>query len=172
MKEIFSELAENISTIFSGYSTFGIITEIFDILLSVALVAFVLRILKLKFRTYKLIIFLVCVLLLFAFAYLFSLDILFVILKYLGFWLAGIVIIVYSQEMRHIFDMTLHENVRANAFDNEEEKNKIIHTLTETSDYLSKRRIGALITIEGNDNLDSIIDKSIPINSNINQEIL
>ena len=53
-----------------------------------------------------------------------------------------------------------------------EAKNQIVETLVNTAVYLSDRRTGALITIEGQESLDSYINKSIVIKSVITQELL
>ena len=153
--------------------TFGIVTEIIDIIISLALVIVILRMFRLKIKKKKVVLIVLLGVLLFAIAFMFNLTILQFLIKYVGFWIFGLIIIVYNQEIRHMFDNNIHEGLTNNRnFTTEEEKKQVIDTLIDSAKYLSERKIGALITVEGRDNLDSIIDKSIKINSDVSLEIL
>ncbi|MFA6890002.1 MAG: DNA integrity scanning protein DisA nucleotide-binding domain protein, partial [Bacilli bacterium] len=59
-----------------------------------------------------------------------------------------------------------------NLFTTTEEKHQVIETLVNASVYLSKRHIGALITIEREDSLNALIDKAIFIKSVLSEELL
>lgn len=101
-----------------------------------------------------------------------SLSALRTLTKYCFILLGVCLIAVYTQEIKHDFDLRFSTNKTNNAFSSVLEKQEIIDTLCNTAEYLSKRKIGALISIERNDSLNSFIEKAIPINSSINQEIL
>ena len=57
-------------------------------------------------------------------------------------------------------------------YSTKQEKQEIINVLASTVEFLSKRRIGALITIEREDSLNNYIEKAIEIKSSITQELL
>ncbi|MGD9886765.1 MAG: diadenylate cyclase [Bacilli bacterium] len=57
-------------------------------------------------------------------------------------------------------------------YSSKQEKKEIISILCSTADYLSQRKIGALMTIEREDSLNSYIEKAIDIKSSITQELL
>ena len=176
MKEFFEArlqaLKEYLSSITEGFSTIGIITEIIDIILVIALIVFIIYSLRLRFKRKKLVLITIIALLIFALAFFFSLTFMQFIIKYLGFWLLGLILIIYNQEIRRLFDKNLHEVVSNKAFTSEEEKKRVIDTLVNSAIYLSERKTGALITVEGKESLDSIIEKSIIINSDVSLEML
>ncbi|KKB26859.1 hypothetical protein MM26B8_00370 [Mycoplasmopsis meleagridis] len=49
---------------------------------------------------------------------------------------------------------------------------RLINQLRETVEYLSKNKIGALITIENNDNIDSLRTDGVILNANISSSLL
>ncbi len=57
-------------------------------------------------------------------------------------------IIVYSQEIRHEFEQMFTMNKIDNAFLLIKKNKKLFQFYVQLAEYLSKRRIGALITIE------------------------
>lgn len=172
MKERLDSFYEIIKNATNNWSTFGIVTEIVDIIAVFVLLFILFRVMKPKFKIGKIIlIFAFYCLALFA-SYIFNLNILFFILKYAAFWLFGLIIVVYSQEFKHLLDTNLHANANSATYSSGEERSQIIDTLVNTAVYLSERKTGALITIEGNESLDSLINKSILIKSVINQELL
>ena len=172
LKEKFDEFMSIISELTDDFSLDGIITEVVDILLVALLIIIVMRFFKLKFKDKKFIYIFLFLFFGFVISFFFDLDILHSLIKYFAFWLVGLVLIVYSQEIRQSFVKTSHEAVNSRAFSTEEEKQQVIDTLVKTAEYLSARKTGALITIEGKDSLDNIIDKSIEIESVVSQEIL
>lgn len=172
MKERFNELLELVKEATNNYSAFGIVTFVIDVIITIFLLIFIIHMLRIKLKQKKVIVFFVCAFALLVIAYFLNLNIVLWMLKYVGFWSLGLIIIIYNQELRHIFDSNLHENMNSRTFSSEGEKKHVIDILVNTAVYLSERRTGALITIEGKDSLDSIIDKSIIINSDISQELL
>ncbi len=176
MKDIittqWNEFVSKISDITHDFSTWGIITEVVDILLSTALIVIVLRALKIKLKAKRLVTVVLIAIGIYAVALVFNFNIILFIYKYVLFWILGAIIIIYNQEIRHIFDKSLHENVNTRNFSTEEEKQKLIDVLVKSSVSLSERQVGALITIECKDSLDSYIEKSINLNCDVSQEIL
>lgn len=172
MKERLDKIIENIKEITNNFSTEGIITEIIDLVLAIVLIVLIIKFFKIKLKDKKFIWIIVGALLIYIIAFIFDFDILFAMIKYVGFWLFGLFAIVYNEEIRQFFVKSKHELNNSRTFSSEEEKQQVIETLVKTADYLSQRKTGALITIEGKDNLDNIIDKSIEIESVVSQEIL
>ena len=90
----------------------------------------------------------------------------------IAFWSIGILVILYSQELKHALETSFHNNTNSSVYSTEEEKMNVINIVVSSAEYLSERRIGALICIERSDSLDSFIEKSIIIKGNITQELL
>ena len=172
LKEKFNEFVGILSELTNDFSIDGIITEVIDIVLVALLIILVMRFFRLKVKDKKFIYISIFLFVGFTLSFFFDLDILHGLIKYFSFWIVGLLLIVYSQEIRQSFVKTNHEAINSRAFSTEEEKQQVIDTLVKTADYLSLRKTGALITIEGKDNLDNIIDKSIEIESVVSQEIL
>ena len=127
---------------------------------------------KSKFNVGKIVLFsiLYCVALIVSFVC----DLAFVntILKYGILVIVLTIIILYSQEFRQKIDKSFHITSQSTNFTSNEERNEVINSLVNTAVYLSERKTGALITIEGQESLDSFINKSIIIKSVITQELL
>ena len=176
MKEFFEARLEALKAYFSkiteGFSTMGIITEVLDIIIVITLAILIVYALRLRFKRKKMLGIIAIAILLFLLTYFLNLTFTQFVIKYLAFWMLGLILVVYNQEIRRLFDKNLHESVHTKAFSSEEEKKRVIDVLVNTASYLSERRIGALITVEGKESLDSIIEKSIVINSDVNLEIL
>lgn len=54
----------------------------------------------------------------------------------------------------------------------EDEKNRIIEVLLKTCEYFSQRKVGALITIEQENSLNTYIDKAVKLDAEITSELL
>lgn len=172
IKEKFDEIVNIISELTEGFSIPGIITEAVDLLLVILLIVLVIKFFKIKLKDKKIFFIVGFMIVSFTLAYLFDFDLLKKLIEYLAFWILGLFLIVYNPEIRNSFIQTKHEVSNSRAFSSEEEKQQVIDTLVQTADYLSQRKTGALITIEGKDNLDNIIEKSIEIESVVSQDIL
>ncbi len=172
MKERFNEIYEMIKSMTNNFSTLGIILCAVDVLLTISIFIILYKVLKFKFKRKKVFVFVVLAFLVYALAFVFNLRLMVMILKVLGFWSIGLLIIVYSQELKHLIEMGFHNNSTDNFIATEEEKKEIIAILVNSAKYLSDRQIGALITIERSDNLNSFIDKAILIKSVITEELL
>ena len=108
MKEFFevriNNLRDYLASITDNFSVLGIITEILDVLLVIGLIILIIYSLRLRFKRKKLVLIVIIALLVFALAYFLSLTLLQFIIKYLAFWLLGLILIIYNQEIRRIFD--------------------------------------------------------------------
>lgn len=155
-----------------NFSRAGIITLIIDITLTILIFILIYRILRIKVHRKRIIVLILSIIFLYAVIYVFQFHITLSVLNFLIFWSFGIIIIIYNQEIRHLVEAAFHSTRNENVFSSEEEKYAVIDTLVNASSYLSKRRVGALITIEREDSLDSIIDKAIPIKGVISEELL
>ena len=156
----------------NDFSTLGIISLVADILLVFFLIFFIYKILKIKLKAKKLIIFIIAVILIYGLTYFFEFTITFTILKIIAFWSIGILIILYSQELRHAIEAGLHSTSADKTFSSEEEKLSLVNTLVDSAEYLSERKIGALICIERLDSLDTFINKAIYIKGKVSMELL
>lgn len=156
----------------NDFSTVGIIALIVDILLLLALIIFIAKVLKIKFKAKKLLVFIAVIAVIYGVTYFFNFNITFTILKIIAFWSIGILVILYSQEIRHAIETGLHTNSNDSVYNSEEEKMHVVNTIVNAASYLSERKIGALISIERNDSLDAFIDKAIYIKGNITEELL
>ena len=172
MTENLKKFIEMIRNYTNNFSTLGIIFLAVDILLCIALVFIIFKYLKVKFKIRKVIVFLFIVLVLFGLSYYLDFKITFGLLRVLAFWFVGVLVIVYSQEIKHSLEIGLHSNSSGSVYNSEEEKMQVVNVIVNSAAYLSERRIGALISIERNDNLDAFIDKAIYIKGNITEELL
>ena len=93
-------------------------------------------------------------------------------LKVIAFWSVGVLVIIYNQEIKHAIESGLSNNASGSVYSSDEEKMSVVNAIVEAASYLSERRIGALVSIERNDNLDSFINKAIYIKGNITEELL
>ena len=169
---MFDIFRENLIKYTGDFSAAGIIRLCIDIVLFSVLIYFLVKLVSKKIKQARFYLIVAALLVVYLISILFSLTILNGLLKLLIFWTAGCLIIVYSQEIRHEFELLFTNNKVNNSYSSKQEKQEIISILCSTVDYLSKRQIGALITIEKEDSLNTFIEKAIPINSVITQEIL
>src|SRR5690554_379563 len=150
-----------------GYVRLGV-----DLLLIAAVLVVVFKIMRTRAHGIRVFIVILGAIFIYFFSYVFQLKMFLKVFDYLFFWSLGALLIVYSGEIRHFLDYFFTPAKTNNAFTNKEEKQEIINVLVSTAEYLSRRRIGALITIEREDNLNSFIEKAILINGNVSQELL
>ncbi len=156
----------------NGFSKLGIACLVADIILVLALIIFVFKVLKLKLKLKKVFLFILVILLVYGIAYFCGFKISFAILKTVAFWSIGMLIILYSQEIRHALESGLNSNSASSAYSTEEEKAQVINIIVDSAQYLAERKIGALICVERSDNLDSFINKAIKIKAELTAELL
>ncbi|MFY9422089.1 MAG: diadenylate cyclase CdaA [Bacilli bacterium] len=169
---LFKDLIETLRDYTKDWSALGIIRLCIDLLLVGFTLFFIYKLLRAKIRGYKLLL----ILLGFSFFYLLvfflQLELFLTLLNYLIFWSLGLLVIIYTPEIRHSLEYFFSAHKNASFFTTKQEKREIINILLSTVEYLSKRRMGALITIEREENLNNYIEKAIEIKGTITQELL
>lgn len=155
-----------------GYSFWGIVRFVFDVLLVIAFFYMLYRILRTRIQGYRVLLLVLAAVLIYIFSFVFRLTIFLKLMEYVFFWSLGIFIIIYNQEIRHTFDQFFTPAKINTAYSSKQEKMAIINILLGTVDFLSKRKMGALITLERDDNLNMYIEKAIEIKAVVSQELL
>ena len=169
---MFDQFIELIQEYTMNYSGEGIIRLVIDLFLVLLIFIIIYRLLRIRLHHKKVYLFLFLGIILYAIINMLQFTITIKIVNFLLFWSFGILIIVYGQDIKHLIDSSLHAGRNENSFSSEEEKQQVIEILIRTATYLSKRRIGALMTIERLDSLNSFIDKAIIIKGVISEELL
>lgn len=93
-------------------------------------------------------------------------------IKYISGWIMGVYIIVFAPEIKAFLEGKKSKDRGDFVYKSQKAKEVTISTICKTIDYLSHQKVGALITFERKKSLDEIINKAIPINADITQEIL
>ena len=168
----FDVLKEFFNGYFSSNQTVGVIKIIIDVVLIVGLIIGFFLLIKQKVNILRLGLVIGSCLLLFFLSLIFELQFLNLFIKYVLSWIVGFFIIIYSQDIKAAFEGKQGRDKSNNAFSSKKEKAEIISVICNTVEYLSKRKIGALITFERKDSLESLISKAITVNADITQEIL
>jgi diadenylate cyclase len=84
-----------------------------------------------------------------------------------------LLIVIFSPEIRIIFERIGRNYTTRTVYSVEKvEKEYIIEELIKTSEYLSKRRIGALIALERNESLEDFIKEATPYHIRVSSEVL
>lgn len=169
---MFDNFIEILSEYTNEFSFLGIVKAVLDLLLVVGLLIALYFLIKKRIKPKKIVFALFIFLLIYLLTILFDLRMIGALIRVFAFWMIGLFIIIYSQEIRNIWEAVFVKSKVDNAFSSVQEKQIIINTIAQTVDYLSKRHIGALITFEREDSLNTFIEKAIPINAIITQELL
>lgn len=82
------------------------------------------------------------------------------------------VIVYFVPEIKNILNTGAKVKASKQFLSNEETKNELINTLIKTIEHLSSRKIGAIITIEKEHNLNSFIDKAVKLDAIVSYELL
>lgn len=155
-----------------NYSVEGIIRVALDMLIILAILIVIYKLLRIKIRSTKMVVLVMMILILYGIVSMMQLVFAAEFLGFILFWSFGILILAFSQEIKYAVANAFHSTSSDNSFTSEEEKKQVIDILVRTAKYLSKRRIGALMTIERDDNLNSFIEKAIFIKGYISEELL
>ncbi|HOI46188.1 MAG TPA: diadenylate cyclase CdaA [Bacilli bacterium] len=170
--ELFDNLRDYFSSYTNNYSVFGVIRLVID-LLFLGIIVFV--ILNFLFKNAKIWLVLKSFFFLFIIGVIslaLDLSIMKEVIKYGIFVLIGVIVITYSPEIKQLTDALVRTKGVKHKINTEEEKEQLINTLITTVEYLSKRHIGAIITIEEENSLNMYIDKAIIIDSQVSFELL
>lgn len=82
-------------------------------------------------------------------------------------------IIIFQPELRNALERLGRQNyIQIGASERNKVENKVIDDLVSSFSYMSKRRIGALISIEIEDSLEEYIKTGILLNADISEELL
>ena len=73
---------------------------------------------------------------------------------------------------QHLRSNLLDKRISSKHVVTEEDKKRLINVLTETCSYFSERKIGAIITLEQDNNLNSYIDKAVKLDAEVTTELL
>lgn len=166
------QILEMIREYTEDFSILGFVRLGLDLLLIAAVLVIVFKIMRTRAHGFRIFTVVLGAIFIYVFSYVFQLTLFLEILDYIYFWSLGALLIVYSSEIRHFLDY-FFTPVKLNAsFANKEEKQEIISILVSTAEFLSRRRVGALITLEREDSLNTFIEKAIMINGNVSQELL
>ena len=81
-------------------------------------------------------------------------------------------LILFQPEVRMALERLGKNNLRSRGISKSAEVDKLINNLVEASEYLSKRHIGALISLEMEDSLKEYIKTGIGLNAKVSKELL
>lgn len=168
----FRDLLDLIKDYTNNYTAIGIIRLFVDVMLIVLVLFFVFKAFRTRAHKYRFWIVILGAVVIYVISYVLQLKMFLILLKYsymLGF---AVLLIVYSGEIRHALDYFFTPVKLNAAFETKEEKQEIISVLVSTAEFLSRRKLGALITVEREDSLNAYIDKAILIKGNVSQELL
>ncbi len=169
---MFDSFIEILSEYTDKFSFSGIVKAVIDLLLVMGILLALYYLIKRRIKPKRFLLALFIFLLFYLLTMIFGLQMIRAIIRVFAFWMIGVFVIIYSQEIRNLWEEVFVKSKMDNAFSSIQEKQDIIYVITQTVDYLSKRHIGALITFEREDSLNTFIEKAIPLNAIITQEIL
>lgn len=155
-----------------GENGAGVVVLIIDIVIVLFLIGLMTFELRQKVKISRLIVVALALIVLYFVSLFFEMKILEGFIKYIANWAIGLYIIIYSSEIKTFFEGKKNKGIGDTIYKSKREKEVTISTICSTIEYLSKRKIGALITFERKDSLDAIINNAIIINADITQEIL
>lgn len=166
------QILEMIREYTEDFSILGMVRLGLDLLLIAAVLVIVFKIMRTRAHGFRIFTVVLGAIFIYVFSYVFQLNMFLELLDYIYFWSLGALLIVYSNEIRHFLDYFFTPVKLNAAFANKEEKQEIISILVSTAEFLSRRRVGALVTLEREDSLNTFIEKAIMINGNVSQELL
>ncbi|MBD1382465.1 diadenylate cyclase CdaA [Metabacillus arenae] len=83
------------------------------------------------------------------------------------------IIIIFQPELRRALEQLGRGRLFSrNAIPEEEEHMKVVEAVVKATNYMAKRRIGALVTIERETGMGDYIETGIPMNAEISSELL
>lgn len=168
----FESIKQFFADYFNGNQTTGIIRFVVDVVIICAIIFAFFFLIHQRINVWRFLIVLLAGTAIFFVSIIFNLNILTKFMEYLGSWIVGFFIIIYAADIKVAFEGKQVKEHSDNAFNSKKEKAEIISIICQTVDYLSKRKIGALITFERKDSLKATIAPAIQINADITQEIL
>lgn len=166
-----SSLLEQLISFFRGYSE-SLANLIFDLVIIFGILGFVIffmwKYTHKKWLVYSLIFFIA----LFVVIVIADLKMAFELYKYVVLLYFFVWAIYFIPNIRNLFDGLTKPKNNKNFVVNEEAQNELIKTLIDTVTHLSERQVGAIITIEKEDSLNTYIGKGTTLDSEVTRELL
>ena len=168
-------IVKNIGEFIRNYTAgeaFGYIRLVIDLLIIVAAIIAIYRVLV-RYTNQRILLFLSGgLILLFGIIILLDLQILFALYPYIVCVVAIIWLLYNASRLKTVFgDIVKNKNAKNFVLD-ESSQEELISTLIKSVEYLSSRQIGAIITIEKQDSLNTYINKGTKLNAQISFELL
>jgi len=170
--EIFENMINYFAEYTNSFSVFGVIRLILDVALVVLTAVIVIRFLSKNAKIWLVMRSFFFVILVGLLSLALDLEIMKEVIKYAIYVLIGVIVIIYSPEIKQVTDSLVRTKGVKHKINSIEEKEQIINTLVTTVEYLSKRHIGAIVTIEEENSLNMFIDKAILVDSSVSFELL
>ncbi|MGJ7922807.1 diadenylate cyclase CdaA [Neobacillus sp. LXY-4] len=83
------------------------------------------------------------------------------------------IIIIFQPELRRALEqLGRGKFFSRSGIQEEDDQDKLVEAIVKATDYMAKRRIGALISIERETGMSDYIETGIPLNANISSELL
>lgn len=172
MTSIINNIGDFIKNYTNSYSITGVIRLVIDLLMAGFCVYLVIRFFMFHTKRNVVIITISSSLFLLLLIIIFDLRIMILLYKW-GLIIFGAALVVYyAPEIRNFFNSIGRNKLAKSYVSDEDSKEALINTIVTTVDYLSRRSIGALITIEKEHSLNAYIDKAIKLESLISFELL
>jgi len=155
-----------------GETGVGPVLFVVDVLAVLLIISLFLYHVRQKAKIGKILLYLFVLVALYFVSLVSKLEILHNFIKYISGWTFGLYVLFFTNDFKSIFDGKKSHDRGDVYYKSQKDKEEIIKIICSTIDYLSSRKIGAIITFERKDSLDSIIQNAISVNADITQEIL
>ena len=167
-----STLFEQLSNFFKSYYQDSVARLVFDIVILAGIVGFILFFM-LKFTHKKWTLYSVLFFAgLFAVIVIADLKMAYRLYKYVVLLYFFVWALYFIPNIRNVFEGLTKPKNNKNFVVNEEAQNELIKTLIDTVTHLSERQVGAIITIEKEDSLNTYIGKGTTLDSEVTRELL
>ncbi|WP_461218833.1 diadenylate cyclase CdaA [Lapidilactobacillus salsurivasis] len=87
-------------------------------------------------------------------------------------WSVVVLVVIFQPEIRRALERLGRNQIFATGHKENDDANHLIEGLDKAIQYMSKRRIGALITIQMNTGLEDYIETGIPLDADVSGELL
>ncbi len=157
---------------YTNNQVFGYIRLVIDILLIIAAIVVIYRVLK-RYTNHNVILFLAAGLIgLLAVILLLDLQVLFALYPYIVCVTIGIWLFYNASKLKTLFGDIIKTKSAKNFVLDKNAQQKLIEVIVRTVEHLSTRKIGAIISIEKQDSLNTLIDRGTKLDAEISFELL
>ncbi|WP_261807411.1 diadenylate cyclase CdaA [Lapidilactobacillus luobeiensis] len=87
-------------------------------------------------------------------------------------WSVVVLVVIFQPEIRRALERLGRNQIFATSHKENDDVNHLVEGLDKAIQYMSKRRIGALITIQMNTGLEDYIETGIPLDADVSGELL